>query len=119
MFEQLMWLMTLMPVAPTETWPGAAEPVNHASALRLRLEVVGRRSPDCNGQVLAVPPASGGMFRFEDRGVRYAGTMAPSGNLILRSDSARPLVLSGDRIQGGRWSLGTDGNCVGVWKPQS
>jgi hypothetical protein len=119
MFEQFMSLMFLMPVAPAETWAGAAEPVNQASALHLRLEVIGRRTPDCTSHVLAVPLARGGTLRFEDRGVRYAGTMTPNGNLILRSDAARPLVLSGDRIQGGRWSLGTDGNCVGVWKPQT
>jgi hypothetical protein len=117
MFEQLMTLVFLAPVAPSDTWAGGRQPVNQAASPSIRLEVSGPPHPGCLPRTLPLPVATTGAFRFEDRGVRYSGTETNSGQLVIRSDGARPLTLSGDRAGGGLWSIGTDGRCVGVWKP--
>jgi hypothetical protein len=116
MFDQMMSLLFLAPVAPVDTWSTMANSVNLSSAMHVRMEVSGRRTPGCDGQGLAVPPARGGAIRFEERGVRYAGTLTPSGHLMLRSDAPRPLILNGNMASGGKWSRGTDGTCVGIWQ---
>src|SRR5262245_56392700 len=116
MWEQFMTLVFLVPAAPLDG-NAATTPMNAMGPTRIHMEVSGRPSSDCAAQVLTLPsPDSKGVLRFEDRGVRYEGTQAASGAILLRSNASRPLVLSGDRASGGRWSAGRDGKCVGVWK---
>lgn len=117
MFEQFVSLMFLIPGTPADTWSAAGTPVNQAYTMQVRMEVRGRPGPGCSPQVLTLPPPNAGKLRFEDRGVRYEGTEMASGSLVLRSNGARPLTLTGDRASGGRWSAGNDGSCVGVWTP--
>lgn len=114
MLEQLMSLVFLGPVTPADAW--TTRPLNQAAATPVRMEISGRPTPGCTPPVIALPPARGGMLRFEDGGVRYEGTEVSTGSLVLRSTGAKPLTLTGTRTHGGLWSLGNDGRCVGVWK---
>ncbi|HJQ57047.1 MAG TPA: hypothetical protein VJ890_09085 [Vineibacter sp.] len=116
MFEQLMTLMFLAPAAPSGTWAAADAANVQGRGSTIRLEVSGPARAGCAPQTLALPPVERGALRFEDRGLRYTGTETVSGNLLVRSDGARPLTLSGSRVNGGLWSLGNDGRCVGRWK---
>lgn len=116
MLEQLMSLVFLGPVTPTDAWTYGTRPVNQAAATAVRMEVSGRPTPGCTPPAITLPPARNGMLRFEDGGVRYEGTEVSTGNLVLRGGGTKPLTLTGTRTDGGLWSLGNDGRCVGVWK---
>ena len=116
MFEYLVSFMLLAPT-PGTAWADSVPASNQAQAMRLRTEVTGKRSAECSPPTLSLPPRNGGTLRFEERGVRYEGTEAETGNLVVRSNGPRPVTLTGDRASGGRWSVGYDGSCVGVWKP--
>lgn len=116
MFEHLMTLVFLAPVAPSATWSAGGGGVTQAGPTPIRLEVSGPSRAGCVSSALTLPPSSGGTLRFEQAGVRYVGSETATGSLTLRSDASRPLTLSGSRTQGGLWSLGTDGRCVGTWR---
>ena len=83
--------------------------------MRLHLEVSGRTSPDCAARVLRIPLSGGGIIHVVLDGVAYDGHETSNHLLVLRSNEARPLALSGDETTGGRWSRGVDGRCVGTW----
>ncbi len=117
MFEYLVSFMFLAPT-PGATWADSVPASNQAQAMRLRTEVIGKQSADCSPPAISLPPRNGSRLRFEERGVRYEGTEAETGNLVVRSQGPRPVTLTGDRATGGRWSVGNDGRCVGVWKPE-
>ena len=89
---------------------------NAASTLRLHLEVSGRTSPDCAARVLTIPISGRGAIHVVLDGVAYDGRATSNQLLVLRSNEARPLSLSGDETTGGRWSRGIDGRCVGTWR---
>jgi hypothetical protein len=119
MFEFLVPFMVLAPTAGQGTWSDTA-PLNALSGgVSIHAEISGRPTADCHPPQIVLPPRRGNVLRFQQGGVSYEGNEAPTGNLVLRGKAARPVTLTGNRTVGGLWSVGTDGRCVGTWKPRA
>jgi hypothetical protein len=117
MFDFLVPFMFLAPTVSPGTWSDTAAMNAQTGAVHVRAEITGRPSADCRPPDFVLPPRNGSRLHFQQHGISYEGTEAQTGNLVLRSNAARPVTLTGDRIRGGLWSAGNDGKCVGVWKP--
>jgi hypothetical protein len=118
MFEFFLSAMFLTPTGSVDTWSDADRAYNQSRATRVHMEIAGRTGADCRPPAITLPPSRGRVLRFEQGGVRYEGTEAESGHLVVRSGGTRPVTLTGNRANGGLWSLGNDGKCVGTWRPE-